>query len=712
MEKILKTTKQYSSNTITKIIASLLIAVMVIGVMAVVTTSDVKKADAADNDVCSEGFYQYADNQLRRFDEAGGDFTDIGSTFATGKINASGYDKNTGRIYSLNGNFNSNNLNNSFVNLIYTDTTTGAVTTVGPVTNANDSTETFKQVLNQALKRPVGSNPDHNNGKTFSIGEAHNGLLYVSVGNQENQIPTGKDNNIYIVDLATSTYTKLVTSHPGLTAETGRIGPDMVYISGKLYSVNGQNGDSIVPTLNVIDIATGVITATDITGLPKLDDSYGALWLAKDPITNETKFYTYSNGGGKIYEISNYSTTPSAILKASGKKLTNNDGASCPDAKPPVFSIDAVDDAGTTTVNNPVNINWVDNDTHDPTNTIVIDTFDSTSVNAGTVTNNGDGTFKYQPQTGFYGTDTFTYTICLNDVTPKTCDSATITVTIPATIDAVDDNMGTTNGQTPKTITITDIYSNDTITEGLKLSLCTATSFTQPAHGEVTFDDGVFTYTANADYRGNDSYTYKICDEKGVLTDTATISIRVVTPDINVDKTDDDVSVSPGDDIVYTINYANTGDGDDENVVLTETVPANTTYSGDDTWTCEDEGKAGATCVYTIGKLAAGKDGSVTFTITVDTDTPTTVTTILNTVNISDSKGIQATDDETTPLVRVLGTVVTRPADVIPVQVLGTTADRGSLPYTGVESGLLVAIGASLLIMGLALRRKKVRLLK
>lgn len=55
MEKILKTTKQYSSNTITKIIASLLIAVMVIGVMAVVTTSDVKKADAADNDVCSKG---------------------------------------------------------------------------------------------------------------------------------------------------------------------------------------------------------------------------------------------------------------------------------------------------------------------------------------------------------------------------------------------------------------------------------------------------------------------------------------------------------------------------------------------------------------------------------------------------------------------------------------------------------------------------------
>ncbi len=272
--------------------------------------------------------------------------------------------------------------------------------------------------------------------------------------------------------------------------------------------------------------------------------------------------------------------------------------------------------------------------------------------------------------------------------------------------------MGTTNGQTPKTITITDIYSNDTITEGLKLSLCTATSFTQPANGVVTFDNGVFTYTANADYRGNDSYTYKICDEKGVLTDTATISIRVVTPGINVDKTDNDVSVSPGDDIVYTINYANTGDGDDDNVVLTETVPANTTYSGDDTWACEDEGKAGATCVYTIGKLAAGKDGSVTFTITVDTDTPTTVTTILNTVNISDTKGIQATDDETTPLVRVLGTVVTRPADAIPVQVLGTTADRGSLPYTGVESGLLVAIGASLLIMGLALRRKKVRLLK
>src|SRR6266446_4632873 len=40
-----------------------------------------------------------------------------------------------------------------------------------------------------------------------------------------------------------------------------------------------------------------------------------------------------------------------------------------------------------------------------------ISAFDATSVNGGTVANNGDGTFTYTPAANFNGPDSFTYTI-------------------------------------------------------------------------------------------------------------------------------------------------------------------------------------------------------------------------------------------------------------------------------------------------------------
>ena len=45
----------------------------------------------------------------------------------------------------------------------------------------------------------------------------------------------------------------------------------------------------------------------------------------------------------------------------------------------------------------------------------------------GTVTNNGDGTFTYTPDTDFYGTDSFTYQVC---DTGGACDTATVTIEV------------------------------------------------------------------------------------------------------------------------------------------------------------------------------------------------------------------------------------------------------------------------------------------
>ncbi|MFD1292758.1 PKD-like domain-containing protein, partial [Lutibacter holmesii] len=89
----------------------------------------------------------------------------------------------------------------------------------------------------------------------------------------------------------------------------------------------------------------------------------------------------------------------------------------------------AVADSGTTLINTTLTtVNVLLNDT--VVDSATITSFDNTSVEGGTVTNNGDGTFNYVPATDFVGTDTFTYTLC-DDDSPASCSTAIVTITIP-----------------------------------------------------------------------------------------------------------------------------------------------------------------------------------------------------------------------------------------------------------------------------------------
>lgn len=86
---------------------------------------------------------------------------------------------------------------------------------------------------------------------------------------------------------------------------------------------------------------------------------------------------------------------------------------------------DAVDDMATTQENTAVTINVVGNDS-DPDG----DPFTVTNVTQGSngvVTNNNNGTVTYQPNSGFTGNDSFTYTITDNR---NASDTATVRVTV------------------------------------------------------------------------------------------------------------------------------------------------------------------------------------------------------------------------------------------------------------------------------------------
>jgi len=110
-------------------------------------------------------------------------------------------------------------------------------------------------------------------------------------------------------------------------------------------------------------------------------------------------------------------------------------------------------------------------------------------------------------------------------------------------------------------------------------------------------------------------------------------------PDLSITKTDNDVSAGPGQTIVYTLDYANIGNQNATGVVITETVPANTTYNAGASsvaWVCTPDNTAGSVCEYTVGAVDAGDSGSVTFALDVDDPLAAGVNLVVNNVSIAD----------------------------------------------------------------------------
>jgi uncharacterized repeat protein (TIGR01451 family) len=132
-------------------------------------------------------------------------------------------------------------------------------------------------------------------------------------------------------------------------------------------------------------------------------------------------------------------------------------------------------------------------------------------------------------------------------------------------------------------------------------------------------------------------------------------------PELSITKSDGGASATTGGGIAYTLTYANSGNRGAAAVVLTETVPANTTFNaGASTagWVCVPNNNAGSTCTLNVGTLAAGGGNqSATFAVTVAASVPGGTTQISNTASIADN-GVNGTDPtpannsstDTTPL--------------------------------------------------------------
>jgi VCBS repeat-containing protein len=140
----------------------------------------------------------------------------------------------------------------------------------------------------------------------------------------------------------------------------------------------------------------------------------------------------------------------------------------------------------------------------------------------GQISINADGSFTYTPELNFNGADSFTYKV--ND---GQLDSniATVTLTIAAVNDApvaADAAMATLED----TALVIDLRTYATDVDS---TVFTARIVTGPAHGVLTQNvDGTFSYIADANYNGADSFTYLVND--GALdSNIATVTLAITS---------------------------------------------------------------------------------------------------------------------------------------------------------------------------------------
>ncbi len=412
------------------------------------------------------------------------------------------------------------------------------------------------------------------------------------------------------------------------------------------YTVSDGQGAS--------DTATVVLTITLVNDIPDaVDDTVNTdedQAVTFDPRSNDsdldgdpitvTGTSVPANGTVVINGDGTLTYTPNADFNGTDSfTYTINDGQGGLDTATVTVNVAAVNDPPVAADDNS-NTNEDVSVTFDPrANDTDIDgdalTITGTSVPAnGTVVINGNGTLTYTPDANFNGNDSFTYTV--SDGNGGT-DTATVTIVVAAVNDApvtVDD---TANTDEDTSVTF-DPRTNDTDVDGDALTI---TGTSTPANGAVVINgNGTLTYSPDANFNGQDSFTYTVNDGQG---GTATGTVVITVAPVNDPPVAADDSASTNEDVPITVSVLD-NDSDlegDPIVVIATTQPANGTITG---------GGADGNIFY---HPDANFNGTDTFTYTVTdgqggTDTATVTVTVLPVndppVAVDDA---QSTDEDT-----------------------------------------------------------------
>ncbi|MCP4371072.1 MAG: DUF11 domain-containing protein, partial [Deltaproteobacteria bacterium] len=207
---------------------------------------------------------------------------------------------------------------------------------------------------------------------------------------------------------------------------------------------------------------------------------------------------------------------------------------------------------------------------------------------------------KDDSQTNALPDETLTYTITINNVGTQDATGVVINDTLAA--------------QGIMLISASDSGSElDGVVTWPTFGLAVGTSVTRTV--TIRIDDplpaGIETITNTATVTDDGTNGPDPTPEDNTASDINSVE---AVPDLRITKDDGNVSSVPGNIITYTLTYANVGNQDATGVVITDTVPANTTFSAvssSSVWSCSDGSPAGTVCTFDMGDLAGGVSGRV-----------------------------------------------------------------------------------------------------
>jgi RHS repeat-associated protein len=256
------------------------------------------------------------------------------------------------------------------------------------------------------------------------------------------------------------------------------------------YTVHG--GDYLTPVANDTGQNNGIASFTQ--------PAHGSTWQYSSYMLAYSVYAGYVGSDSFTYTICD---TPQECSTATVSISVVN--------QPPVAQTDSY------TVHGGLQVVPIQNDS-DPDNDSISTHSIVTQPQHGTLTPYNASVFTYSAQSGYIGSDSFTYRIC--DYLAA-CSNGTVNLDVVNQAPVAQTDNYTVHGG----IEVIP-GSNDSDPEGD--SLGAPTILTQPQHGTLTpYNAHVSTYGANSGFVGSDSFTYRICDALGACS-TGTVHLNVV----------------------------------------------------------------------------------------------------------------------------------------------------------------------------------------
>ncbi len=334
-------------------------------------------------------------------------------------------------------------------------------------------------------------------------------------------------------------YSVVVSASDGQNSDTQAIGISIVNVNEggevntpptALNDAANTTQDNAVTTGNVLindSDPDQVLTATNISGFTQ---------AANGSVTsNNNGTFTYTpNAGFTGVDSFTYTVTDdqgASDIATVTVTVSGGEGSNTPPVAVNDSGAGFVTDEDTAFTTGTVLGNDTDADS-DPLSVIAV----NTTGTKGSVTDNGNGTFSYNPNGQFESlddgqtdTDSFSYTV--SDGQGGT-DTATVTITINGVTDVVPntppvatDDTASGDEDTNIIIPVSSLLGNDTDADGDTLSV---TSVSNAQNGTATLINGntQVQFSPGADFNGTASFDYTVDDGNGG-SDSATVTVTV-----------------------------------------------------------------------------------------------------------------------------------------------------------------------------------------